>query len=50
MLMAEKWTIQKYNNEYYLTLKHQNLNPAKKIGAGGKIIFPIDYTIPMPSM
>lgn len=50
LLMAEKWLVQKSNNEYYLTLKHQNLNPAKKIGAGGIIVFPIDYTIPMPSM
>lgn len=50
MLIAEKWLVQKSNNEYYLTLKHQNLNPTKRIGAGGTIIFPIDYTIPMPSM
>lgn len=50
MLIAEKWFMQKSNNEYYLTLKFINLNTAKKIGAGGIIVFPIDYTIPMPSM
>ena len=52
LLIASKWYITKYNNEFYLNLTIQYLKPesTQKIGAGAVLVIPIDYDIPIPTI